>query len=130
MLADQKLAGLVESNQSSTTKEVLNKFDFLNQELTALKPTLTNATTTTTAIKEIVSDRPNGIKINNFIVTFAGKTGWSINVTGVAGSRDDLSKFSKTLSTDNLFTSVDLPISDFSQKTNVEYSLTITLGQK
>jgi Tfp pilus assembly protein PilN len=54
-------------------------------------------------------------------------TAGSIVVSGLASTRQTLSAFVKKLEVDSVFSSVSIPVSDFTKSTNLEFALSITV---
>lgn len=58
------------------------------------------------------------------------ETGHRIVLIGVADDRDSLQRFVKTLRSDKRFDSVDLPVSDLIESSNIKFSVTVMINKK
>ena len=78
-------------------------------------------------INEIILKKIPDIKINgiSYDRNSIGGEG-SVNIRGIAKSREKLLLFRKVLEEDPLFKKVDLPISNFVKGSNISFNLTLT----
>ena len=76
-------------------------------------------------IKEVVSRKTEGIKITRISFEKKLNNEKTINVEGVAKSREQLLLFRESFEGSVLFKKVDLPISNFVKGSNIQFSLTI-----
>lgn len=71
---------------------------------------------------------PEGVAVDDISYSLSTNTEdevFRIVVHGVADTRDVLREYVNVLEADELFTSVDLPVSSFSERENIEFNLTI-----
>lgn len=79
-------------------------------------------------IKRVVSEKPNGIRINHisYLPGEAGTT--AIDLAGVADTRQNLVNFSERLKKDKAFTSINVPLSNFAKDKNIDFSMKILVS--
>ncbi len=78
-------------------------------------------------ILRIIERKGTGIKIQGFDYDVTGNIG-SVVITGVAADRDSLAQFADTLKGDSAFSNIDLPVSSYVQKVNIDFSIVATLS--
>lgn len=106
------------SNQQVNKNRELKDINFILDQTEKLQKAYSPWTETIAHLNTLV---PPGVTLQQLILdtpkkeyTFAGK----------ADTRDDLLLFKKNLETDSLIASVDFPLSQFTDKTNVSFSIT------
>ena len=78
-------------------------------------------------ILRIIERKGTGIKIQGFDYDVTGNVG-RVVITGVAADRDSLARFADTLKGDSAFSNIDLPVSSYVQKVNIDFSIVATLS--
>lgn len=76
-------------------------------------------------INEIILKKTPGIKITDISYQKDPEAGETINVNGIASSRETLLLFSRALQDDTAFSKVDLPISNFVKGSNINFNLSL-----
>ncbi len=76
-------------------------------------------------IDEIISKKVSGIKITSFSYENNSLEGKKVNITGIAGNREQLLLFRKLLESDTSFKEVNLPISNFAKGSNLDFNLSL-----
>jgi len=80
-------------------------------------------------IGKITESRGGNIRITGIqYKVLSGKNPETISVSGVARNRDSLLKFVKALEAEEMFDSVDLPVSNFAQDRDAVFALKITIA--
>lgn len=77
------------------------------------------------AIKIILARRPPSVPITSFRYTRADGGESILVLEGIAATRSSLINFAKTLKSEPLFQSVDLPISNLARESDIKFTLTI-----
>lgn len=99
-----------------------------NVKLSALTPASANSLAS--VLDAIGAARSEHIRLNGILFTRgapgAGVATDTIQLSGVAKDRDSLSAFEDALKANPLFTSVDLPVSNFAKDQNEDFSLSLT----
>jgi hypothetical protein len=116
----------VTSQKPSSPEEILGLQKDLDKKLKLIEKSETNHyLVSENVINQILKHKTDSIKISsiNYNNDTKGKT---INISGVATSRDILLAFKKTVEEDPAFKKVDLPISNFVKGSNISFSMTIT----
>ena len=117
----QKEEDIARGQQSLVrVKEVNEKLDILegaakNQFLLSAK-----------VVNAILLKKRSDIKISRIFYEDNQTQGKKITLTGTAPSREILLLFSRALSDDSTFKSVNLPVSNFVKGSNIQFSLTLT----
>ena len=83
-----------------------------------------------TAIAEIQKYAPDTIAFSNFQVATSKGAIDSIQVQGVAPTREVLSHFKEALEQTEVFQKAEVPLSDLAKDTNLPFALTVTLTRK
>lgn len=79
----------------------------------------------TEALSRVTNNVSSSISVTE--ITFErGNESNQIRLSGVARTRDSLLAFMEVLKTENLFSSVDLPVSNLAKSTNIVFSISIT----
>lgn len=76
-------------------------------------------------INEIILKKTPSIKITQISYRNDPESGKSIDISGVASSREALLAFRRALEDDPSFSKVELPISNFVRESNIKFSLSI-----
>lgn len=113
------------NNQSTVQiKKDMESFNSLLIQASAIQNEHYNPTL---LIEHFTSLVPDGVSIINVNIQFAEK---KISFSGMAKTRDDLINFQNNLSADDVFTNFTYPVSNLSEKENIDfnYSGTLTLA--
>ncbi len=78
------------------------------------------------ALHKVIDNKGGAVRIIGLNYSIQGKQ-QQVTMQGVAASRQDLLNFAKQLKQQKGIVSADLPISDFSQAQNINFSLPITI---
>jgi len=80
------------------------------------------------SIKDATLDKPDGVSLSSFSFASVSGEAMQLVLSGVSATRDALVEFSQRLSSDAAFSSVDLPISNLSKKSDIDFSITLTVN--
>lgn len=125
---EQKSAGEEEPALLKETKEINRKADLLIKGASDHLPG--------TLLREVIAKKPPGILFADFSYASpqTGKDGKGkpaeITASGVADTRDTLLSFVNTLNAREVFSSVDLPISNFVKDRDLPFTLRMEVKQK
>lgn len=114
------------------TKRINAEFSEFSRKLTLLDPTdegiILDASKT---LETVLAHKPPGVSLTGFAYTVLtdDRTFGQAIISGTAGDRDSLLLFVRDLSAIKDFSSVDLPVSNFSQRTDIDFSVTVVLGE-
>lgn len=78
-------------------------------------------------IEKILNLRTAGVSFNQVSYVYEEKGSSTVHIVGVASDRTALRSFKDALSSDESFSSVDLPISNFIKPTNIDFSMSLVL---
>jgi hypothetical protein len=76
-------------------------------------------------IETLVANRPSGIKINSFGLSFGDKN--ILQIQGIATNRDSLRKFHDYINSLNLFDKFDIPIASLTRESNIPFSIILNV---
>ena len=77
------------------------------------------------SISEVLKLQDSTIKIKSFQYQYSSVYS-TLNISGVADSRNDLIRFSKLLQADSKFSGAEFPISNLSVENNIDFTIKIT----
>ncbi len=77
--------------------------------------------------ENILTNLPKGITISQILYNQIANGGKTIDLQGKAADRTSLRDFEKSLDDNPNITSTDLPISDFIEKSNIEFAISVIL---
>lgn len=119
-------------NVSTTTEKIVADFSRFSDRIKLLIPVTDSQNLAPIGVlTNILAVKPEGVQITSFSYIGGAEVGGiKIVVLGVASNRDSLLLFKKELSATGDFSLVDLPVSNFSEKTDIEFTLTLTLEVK
>lgn len=126
----KNLAENAETNSADKSLDIPNeistKIDLINSNI--------NSKNISDYIKDITKLLPENLKINSIVFldeqTFQNVKGLQINVSGISSDREVLLSFVKALKESNNFSSVFVPVSDFTKNTDVTFNINIFVNQK
>lgn len=94
------------------------------EKLAALKST-PNTLRVSQLFDLIISDKSAHIKITGLTLKAGDSGGRSLSVIGKASDRTSLLAFAHTLQNESLFSSVDLPVSNFAENRDIDFAIAI-----
>lgn len=98
----------------------------INKKLSLLLRAFTIPLSAREITDAVVARIPPSVRVHGiFFLASAG--GGSLTLTGVAGDRNSLSVFIKSLDADPLFSSVEIPISNFVEDKDIEFSIKLSI---
>lgn len=107
-------------------QQILTEISDIDSKLTLIEKTSKNTfLVSEKIISEIIANKISGIKISQISFEENEADGKKINIRGSASSRERLALFRTALEEDSLFKKVDLPISNFVQGSNIQFSLSL-----
>jgi hypothetical protein len=124
-ITEKSGVAVVSPEDDKLNKETSNTLNIFKRELDLLNPGKTLLATG--LINQVIQQKPKDVKITNFSISADDKSKKVMVIDGVAGSRESLLLFGKNLGADKTFSKVDLPISGFSKKADIEYTITLTI---
>ena len=116
-------------NETDTNSELTKEFNDFSANLNKLIPSEKPQASLNDILKVILVTKVSSIKINSFSLVADDPSNRKLVLTGVAQNRENLLSFAKKFEENNLFENVDLPVSNFSQKNDIDFVLTLTLAQ-
>lgn len=79
------------------------------------------------AIRTVIDDLPNGVVLYSISYSEIPDEQGRITLIGVAESRSALLSFTKFLEQESLFSSATLPVSNFAQDNNIDFSIQLKM---
>ncbi len=80
-------------------------------------------------VKDIVSTKPSGVKLNTFQITQGQNAILNFSVSGIAKTRDGLTSFDKALKANTKITNVVLPVSSLIKNSDLDFTITFSYTQ-
>lgn len=117
---------------STTTEKTIADFSQFSDRIKLLGPVADSQNfVPIMVLKNILDVKPKGVKVTSFSYIGGAEVGGiKIVILGLASDRDSLLLFKKELSATGDFSLIDLPVSNFSEKTDIEFTLTLALEVK
>jgi hypothetical protein len=120
-----KKVGDVSNIQTGT--DIADIISSTNQKLEVLDKTL-EYRKAIPLLDAVISNKSNGIKINQFLYTSDSRTSSTVSLFGSSSDRETLVLFVKKLQNSNLFKTVDSPVSNFTKDSNINFSISLTVA--
>lgn len=111
---------LVDDNIDKITKDI-------NSKLLMLDKSKVSYQVSDKVLGSILSSRTNGIKFSQILFNKKSEKADTLEVHGVASDRDSLRNFKTVLDSNPNFSEVNLPISDFLEKSDLTFTISITM---
>ena len=86
--------------------------------------------TTDDILSEITTHTSSAITFKTFVLHNTGKESQTIQVQGVARTREALAQFKTALESSEMFDRAEIPISDLAKDSDLPFAMTITLAKK
>lgn len=122
-LANQELNREINSPQANYDEGVQELIEDIDLKLKMIEESKTSKFNVSIVLDKILSQKIDGIKINSIDYRDDNTKGRFFNIKGYASSRETLLSFKNILERDKNFKNIDLPISNFIQKTNIQFNL-------
>ncbi len=118
-----------ESGKEDRIKEADEEVKLSNVVLTRLKAVPEKKFTTADILSEIQKSAPASISFRTFLLHNTGKEAQTIQVQGVADTRESLAQFKVALEASTLFDRAEVPISDLARDVDLPFAMTVTLAK-
>ncbi len=125
VISDQ--LNMIKNSTSNQTEVSLNEVKKINEIVKTLSSGTFNQRTASSFIKDILSVKSSDIKISFISVDFDPTKNMKIGLRGFSKSRDILTKFIKDVRGLNLFSSVDLPVSNLVKSTDSDFTVSLVV---
>jgi Tfp pilus assembly protein PilN len=121
-----QLLHLKDSLSSTGAQSVQNQLDTLQGEATYLQG-LGTAPSVSTSIQSVLGVSRPGVRLSGFVYTAPRNgTAGTLEVSGIAATREQLRSFTQTLGALPFVTGTDLPISVYAQESKIPFTITLT----
>lgn len=121
----------LESFNANNPEIALNNTDSLvvdiNNRLTLLNQDPTTYQVNDKILSKLLALRPKGITFSQILYGQSSEGKSTIDIQGLASDRSTLRDFKSTLESNTDYASVNLPISDFLERTNINFNISITM---
>jgi type IV pilus assembly protein PilM len=125
-LVNEKLTMLNEENPELANNNIDKITKDINSKLTLLKKNQIAYQVGDKVLNNILSIRTEGITFSQILFNKIEKSA-ILEIHGTATSRDSLRNFKTVLDNNSSFSKVDLPISNFLEKTDLTFTISITI---
>lgn len=112
------------SDLSSDANGIKDKIKLINNEVNLLSTSL-EYPRLSPFIDYVLSKKTSSIKLNSF--SYNDGNSWTLSIKGVSSSRESLVEFVDSLKSENIFKSVDLPVSNLAKNRNIDFSITLNI---
>lgn len=124
--AEDRLAAIEGQNVPTEDQQALAVINDLDAKLSIVENAEKNTFDMPQAVvRELVVIKPSDIKITQLSYALDPQKGKTVSIRGTAPSRERLLAFQKILQSDAKFKSVDVPISNFIQDSNLQFFITL-----
>jgi hypothetical protein len=114
------------SETASTTAKIQADFKDFEEKINFLAEALEDSVSPSLVLSNVIGEKTSGISLESF--SYYSETGGKkIVISGVAGTRDSLLLYKRKLEANLLFESVELPVSNFTKRTDIEFTTTLTI---
>lgn len=115
------------STTNSSGDNLTKVIDEINQNLQLLNKTTTTQNISEEIIAPMLSVRPLGIKFSRIFYSTAQDGKKSLDINGLASDRTALRTFEEALKKNPHVESTKLPVSNFTKRTDIDFSISIVL---
>lgn len=126
-LAENRLEAFNQSNPEVETESIDKKIAEINTKLTLLDSKKTDYVVSDELTESIINIKPKGITFSDISYTESGDNSKSIKIMGIASDRSTLRDFKSSLDSIKKFSTVTLPISDFLESSDINFTISITI---
>lgn len=114
-----------ESNSGISGKSLSDIITQTNQNLEILNKNTGSKKVTEDILDTVLSAKPTGIKILSILYVVSSEGKHSAQINGQALDRTSLRAFEDALKREPSVESTDLPVSNFTKRSNIDFSLTV-----
>ncbi len=118
--------GLIDKSLSSKENATLKITLAETREVLDLLSSKEESSTISTLLKQVIALKSDSISITRLSYTALSDKERQLTVAGIAENRDTLLAFKKKIGESKLFFRIDLPISNFTDETNILFTMTLT----
>lgn len=122
-----QLEKMGQSALSADATEIRDKIKIINNEIHLLDTGL-QYPSLSPLVDYVLSKKTPSIRINSF--TYEGGKSWTLSLKGISSTRESLVSFVDSLKKDNIFSSIDLPVSNLAKNKNIDFSIVMVVTQK
>lgn len=116
-----------ESGKEELIKKADDEVRLSNVVLARLKAVPEKIIMTGDILSEIQKSAPTSVSFRTFLLHNTGKEAQTIQVQGVADTREVLAQFKASLEASEMFDRAEVPISDLARDVDLPFAMTITL---
>ncbi|MBM2817592.1 MAG: hypothetical protein HW401_182 [Parcubacteria group bacterium] len=123
-VVNKEFENAMKSNNNSEDKELQADIKETKEMVALLKSKGDNLLMKDLILK-IIDRKSSGIKINGISVSYSKNGQYQIIVKGMSKDRELLKLFAERLRSEKAFSSVDLPISNFTKISDIDFNITL-----
>ena len=124
-LTAQKEIAVVESGLSNAETSPQAVIEQANKKLVLLSGDTSSSMTELLAL--VISYKPSGLLLTSFFYTAESTDKGSLQISGVAQSRDDLVVLRRSLERQSRFTNVALPVSNLAKNQDIPFTVSLSV---
>lgn len=103
--------------------------DDINKKLSLLLRAFSSPLSAREVVDTVIAHKPSSVRVGGiFFLSSPGAS--TLTLTGVASDRNSLSTFIKSLDSDPLFSSVEIPISNFVEDKDIDFSIKLAIAPR
>jgi len=118
---------LVKNTTVNYTEDSLNKVKDINEIVKILSVNVEVKKPGSELLKQIISLKGNNIKISSISFDIDTSQNIKISMKGFSSTRESLTKYVKELKNTNLFSDVDLPVSNLVKSSDIDFTIGLTV---
>jgi type IV pilus assembly protein PilM len=126
-LAESRLEDFNRENPEVITKSADHLINDINSKLVILDKSNQSYQVNDRILGSILNNRPSGITFSQILYDKKGEGKSTLEVRGISKDRTTLRNFKSLLDANEDYTKVDLPISDFIEPYDINFTISITL---
>ncbi|MEK7070356.1 MAG: hypothetical protein AAB966_00960 [Patescibacteria group bacterium] len=123
-VVNKEFESVIKSNNSSEEKELRTTIKETKEMVASLKPK-GDTFLMKDLIFKIIGRKNSGIKINGISVSYSKNGQYQIIIKGTSKDREFLKSFAEGLRSEKAFSSIDLPISNFTKISDIDFNITL-----
>lgn len=117
--SEQRAIRAAEPSEEKDTREIVARGNAIALQMKAF-----DAVQHSPTLDKLLSRVVPGIRLSNVTILTQPDKRIQLDVDGVAATRESLRAFDASLTRDNVFTGVDIPLSSYTRDTNIPFSIT------
>lgn len=124
---EERLATMNKENGDVSLADLNTFIEKINSTLSLFNINTPSRNISQDVLYPVLTVRTSSIKINQILFAERGESGAELDLHGVAKDRESLQTFKLALEKTGKYQSVEVPISSFVKKSNIEFTITVIM---